>query len=131
VFYCKPISLLSVSEAQIIDKARIVGVSLGASHAERMESAKLIKHNELHRTLTILKNNDNRTDLVADVSQCLVVTRASNLCEDLEDEESLLDEDVIEEPLNKCKTKPGRKKKSYDKANVRRSKRIRIKKSRL
>jgi hypothetical protein len=60
---------------------------------------------------------------------CLVVSRASNLSEDLDDEESFINEDipVALHPKNKAKVK--RKNKSYDKTNVRRSSRIIIKKS--
>ena len=67
--------------------------SLGASHSERLSSAKLIKDNELNCTLTMLnKNVDPMSNVGKDVSHCLVVSRASNLCEDLEDDESLGDE---------------------------------------
>jgi hypothetical protein len=58
-----------------------------------------------------------------------VVSRASNLCEDLEDDDEL-DGDVFSRatpPIVKDKRK-GRKK-SYDKKNVRRSNRISIKTS--
>ena len=59
----------------------------------------------------------------------MVVSRASNLSEDLEDEEHLgEDEGFVLSPRNVKEKKP-RKKKSFDKNNLRRSNRIRIKKT--
>ena len=123
------VSLLSFSDAQIIDTANILGVSLGSSLTDRLVSAKMIKDNELMRTLTIIEKKDNVSNNVDSVSQCLVVSRASHLSEDLDDYESLGEEDVCDVPPVVVKERKTRKKKSYDRKNVRRSNRLRIKKS--
>jgi hypothetical protein len=60
------------------------------------------------------------------VPNCLVVNRASNLCEDLNDEENMFDDDVaIDLPVE---VKATRKKKSLDKVPLRRSTRTKFKK---
>jgi hypothetical protein len=47
------------------------------------------------RSLTLLKPNENTEE----VPICLLVNRASNLCENLNDEKSLLDDELaIEKP---------------------------------
>jgi hypothetical protein len=65
------------------------------------------------------------------VPQCLFISRASNLSEDLEDEEFFYDEGIVD--LKTGNLKGGRthkkKSKSYDKTKVRRSSRIRFIKS--
>ena len=116
-------SLLSFSDSQIIHNASILGVSLGNSDADKLASARLIKENEVQRTLTIL-NNDTVSEKRDDPVPCLVVTRASALSGDLDDDESLFDDDF--QPVLK-KKKHNKKKKSYDKTKVRRSNRIRTK----
>jgi hypothetical protein len=68
----------------------------------------------------------NENDLV---SSCLVVSRASDLCEDLEDEGDLDGDDLGRATPPVVKDKKKRRKKSYDKKNVRRSNRISIKTS--
>jgi hypothetical protein len=47
-------SILAFSDSQIIHNASILGVYLGSSSVERINSARLIKDNEVHRTLTML-----------------------------------------------------------------------------
>ena len=116
-------SLLSFSDSQIIHNASILGVSLGNSDADKLASARLIKENEVQRTLTIL-NNDTVSEKRDDPVKCLVVTRASALSGDLDDDESLFDDGF--QPVLK-KKKHNKKKKSYDKTKVRRSNRIRTK----
>ena len=124
------VSILSFSDTQVIDTAHSLGVSLGNSQAEHLISAKMIKDNELSRTLTMLRKcEDSSNNAVENVSQCLVVSRASNLSEDLEDEENLENDAGFDMPPIVAKERKTRKKKSYDKNNVRRSNRIRIKKS--
>jgi hypothetical protein len=50
------------------------------------------------------------------------------LCEDLVDEEDMSDEPIIGVPVPNNVYKRQRKKKSYDKTNLRRSNRVRFKK---
>jgi hypothetical protein len=122
----QPNSLISSSEDEIIQHANSLGVSLGNSHSENIASVNLIKEIEMGRMLTVLEKKDKKTSNTAFDSACLIVSRASNLCEDLENEE-----DFVGDELNKftpiiTKDKK-RRKKSYDKNNVRRSNRIRVK----
>jgi hypothetical protein len=107
-----PTSLLSFSDEHIIDNARALGVSLGNSFSESLASARSIKDFESQRTLTLLKkdeaNGDNNT------STCLVVSRASNFCDDWDEDEDLEGVEPSNMPLD-IKVKKIRKKKSYDK----------------
>jgi hypothetical protein len=68
----------------------------------------------------------NGNDLVL---SCLVVSRTSNFCEDLEDEDELDGDGFGRATPPVVKDKRKRRKKSYDKKNVRRSNRISIKTS--
>jgi hypothetical protein len=127
----KPTSIASFSEEQIIDNALSLGVSLGFSSSECFKSAKLIKDFELQRSLIMLNCKDKSENNFENDSCCLAVSRASELCDDLEAEENLMtDEDVLI-PKVGTRERKQRKKKSYDKKNVRRSNRIRIKPSKL
>jgi hypothetical protein len=124
----QPNSLLSFSDEQIIQHANSLGVSLGNSHQENVISVNLMKEIELGRMLTVLEKNDKKTINNDFDSSCLIVSRASNLCEDLENEEDLLGDELnkVTPIIPKDKI---RRKKSYDKKNVRRSNRIRVKTS--
>jgi hypothetical protein len=121
----KPTSITSFADDQIIEDARILGVSLGVSLSECTKSAKLIKDFENQRSITLLKGNDVRSQ------NCLMVSRASDLCDDLEAEEDFLSDENIEIPKVITRERKARKKKSYDKENVRRSNRVRFKPSKL
>jgi hypothetical protein len=127
----KPTSIMSFSDDQIIDNARSLGVSLGNSHSECIKAAKLIKDNELQRSITMLNSNDQLGKNSEDASFCLAVSRASELCDDLEAEEDLLIDGDVDIPRPSIRDKKIRKKKSYEKKEVRRSNRIRIKPSKL
>jgi hypothetical protein len=76
----------------------------------------------------MLHTNSENTSSGENLQQCLIVNKASNLCEDLVDEEDLSDEPIIDVPLPNNVYKRQRKKKSYDKTNLRRSNRVRFKK---
>jgi hypothetical protein len=54
---CSPLksSFLVFSDESILEKAEVLGVSFGASYAKRVASVTLLKDNEQHRTLTMLK----------------------------------------------------------------------------
>jgi hypothetical protein len=103
-----------------------MGVSMGVSNKAEIESASLILNNEFERSMTILKNNENHESMPS----CLIVKKASNLCEDLIDEENMLDDDIaIDLPVEVKAIKKRNKKKSLDKAPLRRSTRTRFKKT--
>jgi hypothetical protein len=122
-------SLRSFSDEQIIDQVKTLGISLGCSHVDRLASVKLIKDIEMHRNLTLLAKNEIVTNLGDKNNLCLVVSRASNMCEDLNDDESEMGDESAVTPPGVLKPKRDRRKKSYDKTKVRRSNRIRIKKT--
>jgi hypothetical protein len=62
---------------------------MGDSHSEKFASVKLMKDIELGRMFTVLGKSDKTTISTDFDSSCLIVSRASNLCEDLENEEVL------------------------------------------
>jgi hypothetical protein len=124
-------SISSFSEEHIIENARSLGVSLGVSTSDCIKSAKLIKDFELQRSLTMLKCNDQSEKNQANDILCLAVSRASDLCNDLEDEENLVSDVDVQIPQVVSREKKQRKRKSYDKKNVRRSNRVRVKPSKL
>jgi hypothetical protein len=78
----------------------------------------------------MLKCNDQLAQNHENASLCMTVSRASDLCEDLEAEEDFLRDDGVEIPKVITRERKVRKK-SYDKKNVRRSNRTRIKPSKL
>jgi hypothetical protein len=84
-------SFSAFSDEQIIAKADGLGVSLGVNLEERLHAARLIKDIEKQRMLTFL--NTNSTSENESLPLCLAVSRASNICEDLDevDEPSLDD----------------------------------------
>jgi hypothetical protein len=77
----------------------------------------------------MLRKGDESFNNNEKASLFFVVSRASNLSQDLEDEDNLGDNDAHELPPVVVQDRKVRKKRSYDKKNVRRSNRIRIKKS--
>jgi hypothetical protein len=99
---------------------------MGSNSKSERAAAQLIKETEKKRVLTFLKN-DKTLEEEAILPSCIVVSRASDLCEDLNDfSDENLDEH-IDSLTSHSVVKPKRKKKSYDKTNVRRSDRLRIK----
>jgi hypothetical protein len=124
----QPHSLLNFSDEQIIHNATVLGVSMGSSFTAQINAAHIIKENEFQRTLTILKKNESVLDKSAEQLPCLIVSRASDLVGDLDDEDFLLDTDLPCASTVTNKIRCNRKKKSYDKTKVRRSNRIRNKK---
>jgi hypothetical protein len=94
-----------------------------------MAAASLSKETEVQRSLTILKKNDAVVDKGLFDSSNMLVSRASNLCEDLIDDENFLPDEQIEHLVQDKKAVVSRRKKSYDKANVRRSTRIKLKRN--
>ena len=121
-------SLLSFSNEQIIHNANSPGVSLGDSIKEKRKSAKLILVNEAFRSLTMLKTKESRNESDGTAPHCLIVKRASNPSEDLVDEDEVIEDDHVVQEVEYVKVGRQRKKKSYDKTNIRRSNRIKLKK---
>jgi hypothetical protein len=86
------LSILSLSDDEIISRASKLGVSLGSSDTDRKKSANIIKKLESDRRVILLSNNLNQNTERDKTSA--VMTRASLLCEDLVDE--------MEEPAWEC-----------------------------
>jgi hypothetical protein len=122
-------SFYSFSDEQIIDKAKSIGISLGDTLEARLKSARLVKDIEKQRSVTFLNSANLQEQNTGEAPICLVVSRASNLCDDLyEDHEANVDvHGDISVPIPQVKST--RKKKSYDKTKVRRSDRIKFKRN--
>jgi hypothetical protein len=117
-----------VLESMVVDMkefVRLLGVSLGTSFSDCTKSAKIMKDFEKNRSVSLLKGKN------ALAQNCMMVSRASDLCDDLEAEEDLLSDENLERPKVITRERKIRKKKSYDKENVRRSNRVRFKPSKL
>jgi hypothetical protein len=120
-------SILALSNDVIVGRANRIGVSFGSSDASRSKVVDIIKDNELNRSLIMLKKKENVEN---NGPHNLVVSRVSNLCEDLIEDEHTMQEDhelldtSIEQMVQNVKMPKARKKKSYDTGNVRRSARI-------
>jgi hypothetical protein len=125
----QPHSLLNFTDADIIHNATVLGISMGSSLSEQVSEAHKIKENELQRTLTILRKNESVSNKCGDTLPCLIVSRASDLVVDLDDEDHLMDDNGLCSAPVANKIKRNKKKKSYDKNKVRRSNRIRNKNS--
>ena len=121
-------SLLSFSSDQIISAAHGLGISLGTSKKDEIASANLILDNERNRSLTMLQTNESNTSLGDKAPHCLVVTRASNLCEDLVDDEETPEDTLLEVPPVKKTNRQKKKKNSNEKIPLRRSTRVKYRK---
>jgi flagellar biosynthesis regulator FlaF len=95
----KSSSFLSFSPDHIIRRANSLGVSLGSTRSEAIASAKIILDNELNRSITMLRTSEENGSRKEDAPQCLIVNRASSLCEDLADEEDLIEENILDIPV--------------------------------
>jgi hypothetical protein len=121
-------SILSIPDTEIKERANRMGISLGKSFDEVASSINGIKNREGERTLLIMQKNAD--EISNEGSASLIVSRASNLCEDLLDDEDihadLVDHFKQTEPIKKEKKQ--RRRKVYDLSNVRKSTRKIIKK---
>ena len=119
-------SILSISDDQIVTRAAKLGVSLGISQIEKIESAKILKDSELNRiTCQVLEKNVALSDLHD--PQNLILNRAASLSEDLEEDELARNmEDQLDPIVPLEKIKKRRQRKDYSTSTRRRS--VRIKK---
>jgi hypothetical protein len=118
------LSFVSFSEKDIVAKATSLGVSLGSSTEQVSKSVSTIKNLELQRNVVFLKNNLGRD--VDEEQHSLVLSRATNLCEDLDDEDDEFLGDTLG-PLSKNSVVPrarNKKKEMEVRVPVRRSARI-------
>jgi tellurite resistance protein len=77
-------SFYAFSDEDIISRAKTLGISMGSNSKSERAAAQLIKETEKQRVLTFLKN-DKTLEEEATLPPCIVVSRASDLCEDLDD----------------------------------------------
>jgi hypothetical protein len=123
-------SIINIPDEEICHRANRLGVSLGLSEGEVAKSIKGIKLLEEERILTILQKNMSEKDNEVEGLSSLVMSKVSNLCEDLveEDDISLGCDDQVEHLETVVKVKKTRHRKVYDTNNIRKSTRKRVKK---
>jgi hypothetical protein len=123
-------SITNISDTEIAKRADRLGVSLGKSKVEIEKSIRGLKLVEEERILTMLQKNECHIDKGDEGLETLVLSKVSNLCEDLCEEEDIpLDfDDHIEHLKPVVKVKKIRQRKVYDTTNIRKSTRKRIKK---
>jgi hypothetical protein len=123
-------SFSAFSDEQIVAHANVIGVSMGKNLDDSLKAARLIKDIETNRMLTFLNasNNSVNEDSMM-VPTCLAVSRASMLCEDLDEEDQFLGDDTSQILIPNRENKQQRKKRSYDKTKIQRSERIKLKRN--
>jgi hypothetical protein len=123
-------SIINISDSEIVRRADRLGISLGKSAGEIDKSVKWIKMVEEERILTILEKKNNDNENMKEGLETFVLSKVSNLCEDLVDEDDTNFEldDHIEHLKPVVKVKKNRQRKIYDTNNIRKSTRKRIKK---
>jgi hypothetical protein len=113
----KKLNFVDLPDCEIEHRANALGISLGDSSDQVLSSIKSIKSLEKNRNLIFL----NKSSVLAEGSSSFVLKNASNLSEDLVDEECDDHEDLMHVPIinlrKKSKTKSTR-------ISVRRSSRI-------
>jgi hypothetical protein len=123
-------SIVNIPDSEISKRADCLGISLGKSQDEICKSIKGIKMVEEERILTILKKNETEIENREEGLETLVLTKVSNLCEDLVEDDDIplgLD-DQLDHLKPVIKVKKNRQRKVYDTSNIRKSSRKRIKK---
>ena len=115
------LSILKFSDSEIKCRADRWGISLGKNKEHIASSVSVSKKTEHARTLIFLENNLNELQN----EDSLVLQRASNLCEDLVDEEGEMLGDHAEIPTQKVKSVRKRRNNLHSQLKVRRSARIR------
>jgi hypothetical protein len=123
-------SIINISDSEIVRRADRLGISLGKSAGEIDKSVKGIKMVEEERILTILEKKNNDNENMKEGLETFVLSKVSNLCQDLVDEDDTNFEldDHIEHLKPVVKVKKNRQRKIYDTNNIRKSTRKRIKK---
>jgi hypothetical protein len=123
-------SIVNIPDSEVMHRAESLGVSLGKNEMEVLRSIRGIKTVEEKRILTFLHKNVDENVGMNEGPSTLVISKVSNLCEDLVDDESfpLELDDQLEHLKQDIKRKKTRQRKTYDSSNIRRSTRRRIKK---
>jgi hypothetical protein len=115
-------SFTSLSHDEIVGRASRIGVSLGKTFDETVESINILKSVEEGTNFHILQKNMDET-LRGDAGPSnLMVSDISSLCEDLiEDEGEDFSNFVLEQSCHVVPTKKPRQRRVYDLSKVRRS----------
>jgi hypothetical protein len=123
-------SIILIPDSEIARRADRLGISLGKSAGEIGKSVKGLKLIEEERILTILEKKNNDNENMKEGLETLVLSKVSNLSEDLvdEDDTTLGLDDHLEHLKPVVKVKKSRQRKIYDTINIRKSTRKRIKK---
>jgi hypothetical protein len=123
-------SFSAFSDEQIVANANAIGVSMGKNLDDSLKAARLIKDIETNRMLTFLNASNNfvNEDSMM-VPTCLAVSRASMLCDDLDEEDQFLGDHTSQILIPNRENKQQRKKRSYDKTKIQRSERIKLKRN--
>jgi hypothetical protein len=118
-------SLSSFSNDEVVDRAAVLGVSLGKNSSQVMHSIDLLKETDIARNLFILKRNEDKDLCSMDDNGSLALDEATILSQDLIEEE-MIEAEIHKELSNKAKSKVKltRKKTKEVKLPCRRSKRL-------
>jgi hypothetical protein len=121
-------SILNLSDSEILARAEKLGVSLGSDENSNMASVKQIKEIELNRTLTMLEKINTVVEQENDPHNMLV-SKMSELCEDIMPDE--VSSDVVHPVVRGIESKQTQKRtrKNYNGTAVRRSTRVKTKKT--
>jgi hypothetical protein len=123
-------SIISIPDSEIEKRAKCMGISLGKSFDEVASSINGIKNHEGERTLLILQKNADENMNANDDPASLIVSKASDFCDDLLDDEEAHAEmgDHLDHSILNTKGKTQQRKKTCDLSNIRKSTRIKIRK---
>jgi hypothetical protein len=121
-------TLASFSNSEVINRAATLGVSLGRTNSQIIQSIDLLKETDLDRTLFTLKRKEEKANEPLDDSSSLVLEEANNLSKDLLVEEMFENENHKDISVKPQKATRAYKKKVKEvKIPCRRSKRLKDK----
>jgi hypothetical protein len=99
--FIKKLNFVDLPDSEIEHRASILGISLGQSLDQVLSSIKSLKKLEVQRNLIFLNKSTN----LGEDSSSLVLSKASNLSEDLVDADNDDHEDLMHVPLIKWRNK--------------------------
>jgi hypothetical protein len=82
-------TLASFSDDVVVRRAAALGVSLGRTNSQVLQSVQLLKETDIQRNLFILKRKDEKLDDIVDDHCSLLLENATKLSQDLLEEELL------------------------------------------
>jgi hypothetical protein len=96
-------TLASFSDDVVVHRAAALGVSLGRTSCQVLQSIQLLKETDIQRNLFTLKRKDEKVDEFVDDHCSLILQNATNLSQDL------LEEELLETEIHKETTVPLKK----------------------